>query len=805
MSDTILKNKSTKELFKKLSKYYEKDDGVKFKKWLDSLKDPSIIVNGKIPGLLNSSKITLETTSETGNYNLILLWIIENKEKFTDYDFIGIPSSSFINIENEFEKDSKGAKTKTAKKIFTTEEQVKEWCKKPTINPINGKEMNPMNDDYYDIWNKSYNILKKKYDNNNILDILPKNHLLFNGKLDFIYYNKTKNNNTGDISYDNVFLLLTGNLENTETKTTTFDTEIELLESIFSKQKTSGYTAFESYYYIIKERFDKYCRDMATLLLDPNERFDFGKDTIENIISKVYPKTIYNFINFLKKDKLSNGMIIIDYLENEKIKSNCPNWIKNFFKLYSKYNNTWNDINDLLKVDSTIVENRENKVFKIIEDPLDKYFKKYEDSLDILKNEKYKRLIDINTLKPIDKKNYLNDKEYSDFEKEFKSKDSENKKNIALYETKYKEYETIKRTNPNAKSPSPPKKRFTIKLPNGTTYINGQKKPLHIKDSIVKSFNKEYDKSKELIEEYVKVKKMSYLDLVKYIEKKSPSQEIKNFAKDNVLLSMTRDQINDNILYDELVDESQLADRCNDSSDILTKDDFDSEDYPLAKLQLLVRLKIYNNDKYKTECIYAPTLYNYLVECVNTRKPFINPLTRVKYSEEHINELMKVMKIINPNIERPYFLKPITDTKLKIDYNVITTIPETNPHNLEFYSIDIYRQIGDSNYKIYHICTIPSNIEPTGEFATNSNDLSSTTMLFRIFKLFNEGRLLHKYVPPYCIQDNGYYVYIALMIHFNRYKRYSDWTIKGNGTKTKKEIVDMFINYAQEINNYSYT
>lgn len=805
MSDTILKNKSTKELFKKLSKYYEKDDGANFKLWLNSLKDPSKVIDGKIYGLLNSSKINIETSSESGTYNLILLWIIQNKDKFQDFDFNGIPSSSFIDIENEFEKDSKGAKTKTAKKIFTTEEQVKEWCKNPTKNPINGKELNPMNDDYYDIWNKSYNILKKKYDNNNILDILPKNHLLFNGKLDFIYYNKTKNNNTGDISYNNVFLLLTGNLENTETKTTTFDTEIELLESIFSKQKTSGYTAFESYYYITKERFDKYCRDMATLLLDPNERFDFGKDTIENIISKVYPKTIYNFINFLKKDKLSNGMVIIDYLENEKIKSNCPNWIKDFFKLYSKYNNTWNDINDLLKVDSTIVENRQNKVFKIIEDPLDKYFKKYEDALEILKNPKYKRFIDQQTLKPIDKKNYLNDKEYSDFEKEFKSKQTALKKDTEIYKTKYKEYETIKKNNPIAKSPTPPKQRFTIQLPNGRNYINGQEKPFYIADDVMKSFHKDYEKSKTAIEEYVKVKKMSYLDLVKYIEKKSPSQEIKNFAKDNVLLSMTRDQINDNILYDELVDESQLADRCNDSSDILTKDDFDSEDYPLAKLQLLVRLKIYNNDKYKTECIYAPTLYNYLVECVNTRKPFINPLTRVKYSEEHINELMKVMKIINPNIERPYFLKPITDTKLKIDYHAVTTLPEANPHNLEFYSIDIYRQIGDSNYKIYHICTIPSNIEPTGEFATNSNDLSSTTMLFRIFKLFNEGRLLHKYVPPYCIQDNGYYVYIALMIHFNRYKRYSDWTIKGNGTKTKKEIVEMFINYAQEINNYSYT
>jgi len=75
MTDSLLKSsKTTKELEKKIEKFYNKDDGVKFKEWLDSLKDPSTIVNGKIPGLLNSSKITLETTSETGTYNLILLY-----------------------------------------------------------------------------------------------------------------------------------------------------------------------------------------------------------------------------------------------------------------------------------------------------------------------------------------------------------------------------------------------------------------------------------------------------------------------------------------------------------------------------------------------------------------------------------------------------------------------------------------------------------------------------------------------------------------------------------------------------------
>ena len=805
MTDSLFKStKTTKEFEKKLEKFYDRDNGVKFKEWLDILKIYNIIDN-KIPGLFNNSKINVKTSSETGSYNLILLWIIENKDKFNNYDFDGIPNSSFINIKDEIKKEIYDIKIK--KKEFKTENDVKEWCKNPTIHPLNSEIILPMSNEYFDIWKKAFKILKKIYNNDEkVLDILPKEHLLFNKTLDFLYYSHTEKNNTKKTDYLDILYLLTRNIQYTEEKETAFQTEIELLKNRFSDIPYNMYNLRE-----INDIFIRYTDEIIDRLLDHNFNYKINNFNYLNISCI---SLIKSFIRFVNEENFSNGINILQYLENEKKNVNCPEWIKHMLILIEKYKIWYKDIDDLINPNpnnvNSVINNYNNKIFKFIDDPVEKYLKKYEDALEFLKNDKYKRLIDQQTLKAIDKTKYLNDAEYKKFEKLYVSKNTIRKTNVNLYQDKYKEYETLKKTNPNAKSPSPPKQRFHIELPNGKTYIYGQAKPLHIADSIVKSFKIDYDKSKTIIEEYVKIKNMSYLQLVKYVEKKSPTKEIKNFVKENILLSMTREQINENILYNEsIVNISELQNRCNDSSDILTKDDYDSEHYPLAKLQLLVRLKIKNKDKYKTECVYAPALYNYLVQCINTKQPFINPLTRIQYTEEHINELMKIMKIINPNIERPYFLKPISDKKLIIEHHEIIPSKEINPLKLEFYSINIYRQFGATKYKIFHICTIPSNIDSVesdeNPIATGSTDLTSSTMLYKIYKLFNDGRLLHNYVPPYCItytDTNGitYLQYIALQIHFNNYKTVDKWLYYN----TKEEVSNVFKHYAQEINNYIY-
>jgi hypothetical protein len=188
---------------------------------------------------------------------------------------------------------------------------------------------------------------------------------------------------------------------------------------------------------------------------------------------------------------------------------------------------------------------------------------------------------------------------------------------------------------------------------------------MYIKDEIVSKFREEYAKARPIIEEYNRVKNMSYKALKKHIGESSSSSE-KRITEGNELLSMTREDIANNVLYDY----TGLADKCSESIDILTNEELDDENYPLSKLQLMARMKVYTQNKknYRTECIYAPKLYNYLIQCINSKEPFINPVTKAKYTQENIEELMKVMRIIDPKIEVPVFIKHRNDTKLKINY-----------------------------------------------------------------------------------------------------------------------------------------
>ncbi len=420
----------------------------------------------------------------------------------------------------------------------------------------------------------------------------------------------------------------------------------------------------------------------------------------------------------------------------------------------------------------------------------------------------YSQLIDLTTFKPKENLKYLNDEQYKDFKKERVKYDAAWKR--------YSDRQTLYETTKEGSSPKPPEKPV-ITLPWGKAHtIAKEIDPIHIKDEIVVKFREEYAKVIPIIEEYNMVKNMSYKALKKHIGKSSSSSSEKLSKEGNELLSMTREDFANNVLYDY----TGLADKCSESIDILTNEELDDDNYPLSKLQLMARMKVYTRNKknYRTECIYAPKLYNYLIQCINSNEPFINPVTKAKYTEENIEELMKVMRIINPKIEVPVFMKHTNDTKLELKYKTVAVnISDygSNPSYgstkiLNFNRIYLSRMIAGSNYIAYEICHMPADIEVSGTFATGSTDLTSNTMIVNIYKLFNEGRLLHNYLPPYNIRRPGttnQYTYIKPKIHFNRILSLNNWLYVSDRDKTlitKEELINRFKHYAHEVNNYTF-
>ena len=163
-------SKKEKEVFTKLNKILKKDENLEeIKEWLETLKTYNAI-GEKIPGLFNNSKLSLETATEDGGYNLILKWISLNLDNFNNFDFNGIPPSvvagniniDLSNISSQQDRDEAGTNVRSPKKTFKTEEDVARWISDPETHPITGIKMSSMSYTYADIYEKAYKIMKKK-------------------------------------------------------------------------------------------------------------------------------------------------------------------------------------------------------------------------------------------------------------------------------------------------------------------------------------------------------------------------------------------------------------------------------------------------------------------------------------------------------------------------------------------------------------------------------------------------------------------------------------------------------------------
>ena len=795
--------KSETNINKQLDDLYAQNKE-KIIEWLDKIKVYDFSKDNKLPGLLNKNKIQINTEKANGIYNLILKWIKNNMHKFPNYDFTKIPRSSFISLT----QNSKSPSSQIKK--FSTVADVEMWCRNSKIHPIKNTPMLTLNMEYYKIYDKAFLILKKnKVPYDYMKTILPKDYVLF-GSIDILYYlciNKTYENIIAEVYKFN-------KLELAVCKILTELYRTKLISSIKGYITLIGENSNMTKNEISLLRRTFYGRAYNTIidfvdLLVLKLKISFFDNNYMNIldysdkIKKIKEDNyiICYFIDFLDNNKFSDGTNIIDYLNIEYAKPNLPSddWIMNIMKIYNSYKAIYNDINDCFNPATGIIENYEDKKLLPIKDPLDEFFEEFEKKLEEIKKPIYSQLIDLTTFKPKENLKYLNDAQYAEFKKERDRYDTLWKK----YQDTQKLYETTRQGS----SPKPPVKP-TITLPWGKVHtIAKEIDPIHIKDKVIVKFREEYAKVEPIIDEYNILKNMSYKELKRRMGHSPTSAEMRLFD-DNELLRMTKEEIVDNVLYDY----SGLADKCSESIDILTNEELDDENYPLAKLQLMVRLKVYipGSTKYRTECIYAPKLYNYLIKCINNKEYFVNPVTKTRYTEEHIEELIKVMRIVDPKIERPVFVKHRNDRLLKLEYKV-ETINYNSLHNsfgninsITYYKLYLSRTLGGVEYDIYELCTIPAIIEIDGEFASGSADITSSTMLFRIYKLFNDGMLLYNYVPPYhyvSATQNLNHVFVKIFIHFNSFRTCKKW-IKDD--TTKEQFMNMFKRYAEEINSAIY-
>jgi len=315
MSKTDIKKK--KDFFKTLDKFYI-NQKEKIIDWLKTAKNE----DNKIQGLLNTTKMQIITQSEYGNYNLLLMWFIENNDKFKEHKelFDNIPSTNFIKISSSIIEN----KMEDLEKVSDSdiEEKLKEWKKNPKLNPFDGTEIKisiHLKSDYGKLYNKFIEYLvkdlrkeeygiKDKFEE--IRNKLPSDHIYVCEN--FNYIKKLKDEYVNEecewINY------LNNNKE-----------EIYTNESILNKKGITVYDHLFMYYYFI---------------LYKNNIVD--EDIIENYIDNqlfIY-STIKNQINLLDNAKIIET---IDLNCNEIFESMLNNEI-NFKIIKGKSNKkVWTD------------------------------------------------------------------------------------------------------------------------------------------------------------------------------------------------------------------------------------------------------------------------------------------------------------------------------------------------------------------------------------------------------------------------------------------------------------------------------
>lgn len=602
----------------------------------------------------------------------------------------------------------------------------KEWTKNPTLNPMSGKNDIIIslieNTPYVLIYIRVYKLLRMKgVFHNIIVDSLPKDHLIYGYNHITEYYINLDDNN--------------GNLDSINILSKTFNNMINI-----NKKSNRNFNSLkEVYHRYVCIKLDDYFATEIYRFINIINLLTTNK-TIEECLQA-------EKMDYLEKIKI-NLDIILKYYNDSKyslyINKNADIKIQ-IYPYKISFDTGYNIVNAVLKLlsyNDSVVGNKYNIVISKMQDPL----------LELLDKPEFKDIDKDNLELP--KQNFT---------------DSKYAKIMNEYNTKLDSYNTSKSLQTDNITPP---KRPTMMVGNTkvTVGVITTLPRQNYKDSVYKKIKDAYDKNKPIINAYKELLNTGFLNLVNKT----------SISATDTLINKTREDIYEHHLSDD-VDRK----KCNSNTDIISQDNFDDPLYPLAKLQLMVKLhtRDNNNEIIRTDCFYAPNIYNQLVSLAQQNMAFINPLTRKKLTDENIEEIMRVINIIDPTLVVPYYTREIYDKEFVIDY-----IEEDN-----YYKIYIYRAFGDIKITFGFICCILKNVEPAD---TGSADITSTTFLFKIFDLFNKGLLMNSYMPPY--KQNGYF---RLPIQFSHYNDVSKWEYHTNSgqQKTRDEKIEMFKHYYDQL------
>lgn len=664
-------------------------------------------------------------------------------------------------------------------KNIDLEKIVKEWTKNPLIDPITNKKI-PLGISDYSEYASLYRLAYKFYtdsgitDNNIIKGLLPKNHFLFDGKIDILMYSyNIYGINKIDLNIVNYY--------------DQYEYIYKKIDDIFiSKNKATGKNAARAYEqkivslivgdfidgivdyikyvahleYLDFKRMSEYVNMISYTLYQVELIYKFVQelDIYEMFIASFMKSNVINVVkDFLQFEEyiypahiLTVDMIIQMMLKSNNIIDKLLDYLDEIFDTYNYQE--FPDKSPFLNIDV--------EPFVEIDDPLIGLLQKIG-----IEN------MDLTTLE-IPNRIFANDREYGTYITQYNNLKRKYKKEIKSW-----------RTQQNTPQPVRP----TLKLPNNSVInVVVNQFPHYVKDKKYNSIVKTLNDNKHIIDMYKQLIDEGILNLLQKADQPVPTN-----IEESSLIKKDRGYFRDKVLYNDAdLDKS----RCISNTDGITQDDFDDDKYMLAKLQLMFQLHTKNEDGdiVRTDCFYAPSFYNHVVQRVNEQLPISNPVTNINIPEteleEVIEDLMNIMSVIVPGIERPRFILPVYDSSYIIKHKEFTY------EGHQYYGIDTMKKIGDIYVYICHICTILADVEDSSE--TGSADMTSSTFLQHIYKLFNEGILMNTYVPPYYFGDPDDRYYIKAAIHFNRYYDEESWN------KPRKEQIRLFKHYMEELLQY---